>query len=268
MVRAMDRAETSFSAAAGPGRRIGHAVELHEAIGSTSDRARELLDLPGAAGTAVVAELQTDGRGRRGRTWTSPAGRNLMVSVAYRPRLAASDAWQLGLAVALAARDACRTIAPMDLKWPNDLVAEDGRKAGGVLIETVIDGERVSAATIGIGINVNWAVAEMPPEIAGTATSLAELTGGRVDRGALLAALLERLDAELAAIEAGDSPLDRYRAACRTLGSEVTVEIGTRMVDGVAMTIDEAGGLVLETVAGRETVTSGEVVRVRPAVPG
>lgn len=263
----MDRTETPFAEAARPGRRIGHAVEVHEVIGSTSDRARELLDVAGGAGTAVVAELQTDGRGRRGRTWTSPAGRNLAVSVAVRPRIAASDAWRLGLAVALAARDACRTVAPVDLKWPNDLVARDGRKAGGLLIETVIDGERVSAATIGIGINVNWAVAEMPPEIAGSATSLAELAGAPFDRGALLAALLERLDAELAAIEAGGSPLDRYRVACRTLGSEVSVEVGSRTIDGVAVAIDDAGALVVETSTGRETVTSGEVIRVRPAVP-
>lgn len=267
MVRTMDRPETPFAAAARPGRRIGHAVELHEEIGSTSDRARELLDATGGAGTAVVAELQTDGRGRRGRTWTSPAGRNLTVSVAYRPRIAASEAWRLGLGVALAARDACRTVAPVDLKWPNDLVAGDGRKAGGLLIETVVDGERVSAAVIGIGINVNWAVAEMPPEIAGSATSLGELAGAAVDRGALLAALLDRLDAELAAIDVGDSPLDRYRAACRTLGSEVTVEVGSRTIDGVAVAIDDAGALVVETSLGRETVTSGEVVRVRPVVP-
>lgn len=263
----MDRPETPFAAAARPSRRIGHAVELHHAIGSTSDRARELLAIPGGAGTAVVAEVQTDGRGRRGRSWVSPAGRNLMVSVADRPRLAASGAWRLGLAVALAARDACRTVAPVDLKWPNDLVAADGRKVGGLLIETVIDGGRVSAATIGIGINVNWAIAEMPPEIAGSATSLAELARAPVDRGALLLALLDRLDAELSGLEAGGSPLDRYRAACRTIGSEVTVGVGPRTIHGMAVAIDDAGALVVETSSGRETVTSGEVVRVRPVVP-
>lgn len=267
MVQAMDHPETPFAAAARPLRRIGHTVEVHETIGSTSDRARELLDVEGGAGTAVVAELQTAGRGRRGRTWSSPAGRNLAVSVAVRPRIAASDAWRLGLAVALAARDACRTVAPVDLKWPNDLVARNGRKAGGLLIETVIDGERVSAATIGIGINVNWAVDEMPPEIAGSATSLSELAGTPVDRGALLAALLDRLDAELTAIESGDSPLERYRAACRTIGGEVTVEVGSRTIDGRAVAIDDAGALVVATPSGRETVTSGEVVRVRAAVP-
>lgn len=263
----MDGPETPFAAAARPGRRIAHTLEVHATIGSTSDRARELLAVPGGAGTAVLAEVQTDGRGRRGRSWTSPAGRNLMVSVAFRPDIGASEAWRLGLAAALAARDACRTAAPVDLKWPNDLVAADGRKVGGLLIETTVNGEWMSAMTIGIGINVNWEIAEMPSGIAGSATSLGELAGGHVDRGALLAALLERLDKELAAVEAGSSPLDRYRAACRTLGSRVTVEVGSRTVDGMAVSIDDAGALVVETVSGLETVTSGEVVRVRPAVP-
>jgi BirA family biotin operon repressor/biotin-[acetyl-CoA-carboxylase] ligase len=267
MVRAMVRLETPFAAAARPGRQIGHAVELHETIGSTSDRARALLEAPDGAGTVVVAELQTEGRGRRGRTWSSPPGRNLTVSVAVRPAIAASDAWRLGLAVALAACDACRTVAPIDLKWPNDLIDVDGRKVGGLLIETMIDGDRLNAAIIGIGINVNWAAAEMPAEIAGSATSLAELAGAAVDRGVLLAELLERLDAELIAIEAGRSPLDRYRAACRTLGSEVTIEIGSRTIQGVAVALDEAGALIVETGSGRATVTSGEVVRVRSAVP-
>lgn len=267
MVHAMDLAETPFTAAARAGRRIGHAVEVHEALGSTNDRARELLADAGGAGTAVVAELQTDGRGRRGRTWTSTAGRNLTVSVAYAPRVAASAAWGLGMAVALAARDACRTVALVDLKWPNDLVALDGRKVGGLLIETMIDGDRLSAAIIGVGINVNWGIAEMPSEIAGSATSLRELAGAPVDRGALLGALLDRLDVELTAIEERVSPLDRYRAACRTIGSEVAVEVGPRTIQGVAVGIDDAGALLVETPAGREVVTSGEVVRVRTAVP-
>jgi BirA family biotin operon repressor/biotin-[acetyl-CoA-carboxylase] ligase len=263
----MDGLETPFAAAARPGRRIGHTVELHAAIGSTSDRARELLEVEGGAGTAVLAEVQTDGRGRLGRSWTSPAGRNLTVSVADRPRMTAAEAWRLGLAAALAAWDACRTVAPVDLKWPNDLVSADGRKLGGLLIETTIDGERVGAVTIGIGINVNWPIAEMPVQIAASATSLAELAGERVDRGALLATLLDRLDAELSAVEAGATPLDRYRAACRTLGSRVTVEVGPRSIEGLALAVDDSGALVVETPHGRETVTSGEVVRVRPALP-
>lgn len=254
----------SFAEVALPGRRIGHRVEAHASIGSTSDRARALLDEPGGEGTAVVAEEQLAGRGRRGRTWTSPPGVNLMMSVGVRPRLVATDAWMLGPAVALAARDACAVDAEVALKWPNDVVAAvDGRKLGGLLVETTVEGEALSAAVIGIGINVNWRVAGMPAEIAGAATSLAELAGRDVDRAALLGRLLAELDDELAAIEAGTSPLDRYRDACVTLGRHVVVDVGSSTLVGRARDLDDHGALVLETDDGVATVTTGEVVRAR-----
>lgn len=257
----------AWSAAARAGRRIGHAVEAHQRIGSTNDRARALLEGSGAEGIAIVAEEQTDGRGRRGRTWSSPPGRNLTVSVALQPRLDVAHAWQLGLAAALGAWRACGEVTAVALKWPNDVVAPDGRKLGGLLAETSLTGDRVATAVIGIGINVNWPRAEMPAEIAATATSLAELAGRSVDRVALLAALLEALDGEVARVEAGESPLARYRAACSTLGATVMVEVGERRIEGVAVDLDEAGALIVAAGGERVAVTSGEVTRVRPAVP-
>lgn len=258
---------TDFARAARPGRRIGHRVEIHEVIDSTSDRARDLLEAGGVEGVAIVAEEQRAGRGRRGRTWTSPPGRNLMLSVALRPQLAVDDAWQLGQAAALATREACLAVAPVALKWPNDVVSEDGRKVGGLLIETALDEGRVAAAVIGIGLNVNWDPAEMPPEFAGTASSLAQLAAGPVDRVALLDRLLDALDAEVAAIESGRSPLERYRAACSTVGAEVVVEVGQSRIEGRATQIDASGALVVATPGGLRRLTSGEVTRVRPAVP-
>jgi len=259
MLESLDR----FAVAGLPGRRIGHRVETHASIGSTSDRARDLLDSADGAGVAVVAEEQRAGRGRRGRTWQSPPGVNLTMSVAIRPRLAAADAWQLGLAAAIAARDACADIADVRLKWPNDLVAADGRKLGGLLVETAIDGDALASAVIGIGINVNWRVADMPAELSPTATSLSELAGVEVDRAALLSRLLAALDAGVAGVESGSSPLARYRAACTTIGQTVRVDIGTGLVVGEAIALDEQGRLVVSTPAGQVTVTSGEVVRAR-----
>lgn len=248
-------------------RRIGVGIEAHASIGSTNDRARELLDLPDGEGRAVVSEEQTQGRGRRGRTWLSPGGRNLMLSAAVRPSLAAADAWQLGMSAALAARTACSAAAPVRLKWPNDLVAADGAKLGGLLVETTIDGPRVAAAVIGIGINVNWPRAEMPVEIAEGSTSLAELAGRRIDRAELLASLLDELDDELVALEAGSSPLERYRESCATLGMTIEVLTGGARVDGRAIGIDAGGALVLETRNGPIALSSGEVVRVRAGAP-
>ena len=250
-------------------RRIGHRVERHTSIGSTNDRARELLEGADGHGSVVVAEEQTSGRGRRGRTWLSPPGRNLLMSVALVPELAAAEAWRLGLATALAVAEACDAVAPVALKWPNDIVAAaDGRKLGGLLIETMAEGDRLSGAVLGIGINVNWQRAEMPPDLQPDATSLADLAGGPVDREALLDRLLNGLEAEIASIEAGDSPLERYRARCSTLGSAVSVETVEGTVHGRAVDLDATGALVVEDRhGGRHVVTGGEVTRLRPAVP-
>ena len=239
---------------------------MHEAIGSTNDRARALLAAPDGEGVAVVAERQLQGRGRRGRTWASPPGLNLLISIGLRPRLRAADGWQLGQAAALAVRAACAVVAPVDVKWPNDLVDSDGRKLGGLLVETSVDGEALSEAVVGIGLNVNWRVADMPADLAGTATSLAELTGADLDRAELLARLLADLEDEVSALESGRSPLDRYRAACRTLGSLVEVDLRGRVVRGIATDLDPVGALVLATDDGPVTVTSGEVIRARPVV--
>jgi len=258
---------TDWQRADQPRRRIGRGVEAHATIGSTNDRARLLLDEHGVEGLAVVAEEQTGGRGRRGRTWLSPPGRNLMVSVAVRPRISAATAWQLGMGVALAAQKACSPLAPVGLKWPNDLVAGDGAKLGGMLIETTIDEVQVATAVIGLGINVNWPRSEMPAEIGAAATSLGELAGTEIDRADLLGSLLDALDDELTSLEAGLSPLGRYREACVTVGTDVGVDTTGGWIEGRAVEIDDGGALVVETAAGRVALTSGEIVRLRAGAP-
>ena len=248
------------------GRRIGHRIERHASIGSTNDRARELLSATDGDGAVVVADEQTAGRGRRGRSWESPPGRNLYISVAIVPALAAADAWRLGLATAVAVADAVKAVAPVALKWPNDVVDADGHKLGGLLIETIAEGDRLRGAGLGIGINVNWRRSEMPADLRRSATSLADLEGAPVDREALLSRLLDRLEAELVAVEIGASPLERYRARCSTLGTRVEVEVAEGVVSGRAVDLDETGALIVEEDGGRRhVVTGGEVPRVRPA---
>jgi BirA family biotin operon repressor/biotin-[acetyl-CoA-carboxylase] ligase len=249
--------------AARPGRRVGHAIEAHAVIGSTNDRARELLADPSSEGVVVVADAQSAGRGRRDRTWFSPAGRSLSMSAALRPRLAARDAWQLAFGTAVAVSEACDPVASTRLKWPNDVVDVEGRKVGGILIETVIEGDRVAGAVIGIGLNLDWPRADMPAEIRDSATSLAELGSVPVDRVALLSRLLDGLSTEVAGIEDGRSPLARYRERCRTLGTTVSVATGDRTIEGLAVGLDDEGALLLDTSDGRRRVESGEVLAVR-----
>lgn len=261
-----------WEGAADPARRIGRAVEFHRSIGSTNDRARALLASTEGAGVAVVADLQTDGRGRHGRTWSSPAGVNLMVSVGLRPTMAAADAWMLGAAVALALKEACERTLPAEaprlaLKWPNDVVDPQGRKVAGILVETSVAGDRLGSAVVGTGVNVNWSRADMPAEIARRAVALCDLAGSPVDRAGVLAAYLAALDRGVATLEAGASPLDAYRAASWLDGQAVLVAMGTRALEGRVAGIGDDGTLLLETRDGVVGLEHGEVVRVGEGVP-
>lgn len=254
---------TDWNAAARRGARIGHAIEVHPEIGSTNDRALAALRDVDGEGRVILAERQLAGRGRRGRTWDSPAGRNLTLSVGLRPRIDASRAPQLGMAAALAVRSAALAEAALLIKWPNDIVAGDGRKVAGLLLETAVRGDRLVQAVIGMGINVNWPRSEMPAHIADSATSLADLAGHDVDRVALLGRLLEALEMEIAAVEAEERLVDRYRQASWLDGRQVTVSLGAEELEGTALGVNDDGLLVLETDAGRRVLSSGEVVRVR-----
>jgi BirA family biotin operon repressor/biotin-[acetyl-CoA-carboxylase] ligase len=258
-----------WGAAARPGRRVGGSVEFHAEIGSTNDRARQAFEEPHGDGLAVVADRQLAGRGRMGRTWLSPAGVNLLVSVGLRLDLPADRAWWLSAAAALALRDAALAAtggaSPLAVRWPNDLVTADGLKVAGLLIETQIAGERLTAAVLGMGLNVNWLRSSMPADIAPTATSMADLAGTPIDRVALLGELLDALDREVLLVEAGTTPQARFQAASWLTGRSVEVETPAGRLTGVAGAIAENGGLVLDGPTIQTTVNVGEVIRVHAA---
>ena len=247
---------------------MGHTVEHHAEIGSTSDRARAALAETGGDGLAVVADRQLAGRGRMGRSWLSPSGTNLLVSIGIRLELPTDRAWWLAAAAALAVHEAAAPIARLSIRWPNDLVTQDGLKVAGLLTETQVEGDRVSSVVIGIGINVNWRRAAMPPDIARGATSLADLTGAPVDRVELLASLLAALDGELRQVETGDSPLARFQAASWLTGRAIEVETPAGRLTGVAGEIADNGGLILDGPSLRTTVSVGEVIRVHASAAG
>lgn len=243
-------------------------MEFHAEIASTNDRARAALAERGGEGLAVVADLQTAGRGRRGRTWISPPGANLLFSVGWRPAIAPRLAGLLGGSAALAARDACAALVPearLAIRWPNDVVDADGRKVAGLLVETALEGGELTEAVVGIGINVNWLPAEMPPEIGGSATSLQVLLGSPIDRVALLGSVLGALDAEVEALERGESPLPRLRDASWLDGREVEVDTGAATIAGRVAGIADDGSLLLDAEVGRLALSVGEVVRVQEA---
>src|ERR1044071_4481539 len=148
-----------------------------------------------AEGEIVVAEAQTQGRGRLGRRWESPPGINLYLSVILRPRLLPVHAPHITLMAGVALAE---TVAPLIkqapvIKWPNDILV-NGRKLAGVLSEAACDPQRIAHVILGMGLNVNYQVASMPPEIRQRATSVADLTGSPIDRESVTVRLIHNLD--------------------------------------------------------------------------
>ena len=248
-------------------------------VGQTGSTNADLLSLAASdaalTDVVLVADHQTAGRGRLGRTWEAPAGSSLLCSTLVRPDLPVDRLHLVTIAVAIAASDACDATAGVrpGLKWPNDLLVAgtDGvdRKLAGILAESVVREGRVQALVVGMGVNVNWP-AELPSDLAPIATSLNHAAGRAVDREDLLVAHLRALELRLGALDTADGRADllgRYRAASATLGRDVRVETAAGFVTGVASDVTDEGHLVLD--AGGETVTvaAGDVVHLRAVAP-
>ncbi|MPY67533.1 biotin--[acetyl-CoA-carboxylase] ligase [Deinococcus sp. SDU3-2] len=220
---------------------FGRALRYRGTLGSTQDEARAWADDPGGPaphGAVVVAERQTAGRGRRGRTWDTPHG-TLVFSVLLHGPLPLPDLALMPLAAGVALHAACEVGG---LKWPNDLLAPDGRKLAGILLEADLRGEEARRAVLGLGVNV----AAAPPGAAG----LHEFRPG-LTRAALLSRLLAELERWLSAPP--DEVLAAWRRSNLTLGREVRVKAARGEVSGTALDLD-AGGSLLVRLPGGSTV--------------
>ena len=210
-------------------------------------------------GVVAVADEQTAGRGRHGRTWSAEPGSALLVSVLLRPRLPPERLHLVTLAAAVAATDAVRIVGGLDarVKWPNDVVIDD-RKLAGILAEA--DG--AGAVVVGMGLNVRPDA--FPPELADVATALELRSTGPVDRADLLVAWLHALDAQLDSI---DGVVAVAAARSATLGRFVRVELANEQLTGEASRLTDDGYLVVTRADGTEQiVTAGDVIHLRPAV--
>ncbi len=226
---------------------LGSLPVIHRlpCVTSTQHVARDAIELGVArAGHIVLADEQTDGVGRRGRTWASPRGGFYASFVVPRDPLIAVRA---GVAVARALE---ASSIPVQLKWPNDLCVLE-RKLGGILIETVEE-----LALVGVGINL---AANPLPEAACLRDLKASVNPEEFARAVY---------AELTHEEVPKSILDAYRARLATLGRRVRVDLGTRDVVGRSLDVDAAGNLVVETDAGLVTVAAGDCVHLREARAG
>ena len=243
------------------------AFVLLDVSDSTNRVAMEMAENYAPHGTVVVADAQTAGRGRMGRRWMSPAGKNLYVSLLLRPSVPTVDATRLALVAGVALADAVEAVGvPASLKWPNDLYC-GGRKAAGILAEMASDPDGVRHVVIGVGLNVNMEEDDFPPDLRGAATSLRIYAGRAFRRVDVLARLLDAFGTRYAEfIEGGFASLrDGWDRRDFLRGRRVLLRRQGGEGWGTADGLDTVGALRFLPDGGPaiESVHSGEILDFR-----
>lgn len=241
---------------------IGNRLEYFDEVDSTNIRARKLAEEGAPHGTLVVADSQTAGKGRRGRSWTSPKGFGIWMSLVLRPPIRPVEASMLTLVAGMAVVKGIRRTTDLNamIKWPNDVVLS-GKKICGILTEMSTEEENIRYVITGIGINVN--MCSFPDEIGEKATSLKKELGKEVKRSYVIAAVAEAFEEyyEIFLRTCDMSGLiDEYHKALVNLEKQVTVLKPQDQYQGKALGIDCEGSLLVEREDGVvEAVISGEV---------
>ncbi|SDG09033.1 biotin--[acetyl-CoA-carboxylase] ligase [Klenkia brasiliensis] len=241
---------------------LWRSVEVVEEVGSTNAVLAARAADGEAEGLVLVAEHQVAGRGRLDRTWTSPPRAGMTVSVLLRPDVPLARRGWLSMLTGVALAESLSGTVRTSLKWPNDLLAPDGRKLAGILAE-VADG----AVVVGVGLNVSTTADELPA----TGTSLTLVADRPVDRAPVLLAYLRAFEERYRRwVEHAGDPVSSglatdYLAWCSTVGADVTVTLPDgSTLDGVAEAVDWDGRLVVRTAGGRYELAAGDVRHVRP----
>jgi BirA family biotin operon repressor/biotin-[acetyl-CoA-carboxylase] ligase len=247
---------------------LGVPVEHHASLGSTNDEAFRRADQGAAEGLVVIADAQTAGRGRQGRSWWDAPGSSLLFSILLRPSIPLPQCPLLALALACAVAEAGTDAVggPLDVKWPND-VLHAGRKVCGVLAESRVSGARLPVrpvVVIGAGINVNQSEADFPEELRARATSLRIAGAGRAFRSdEILTSILSRFE-RYVTLAAGGDAAGLWTAVTSRLpkpGAEVSLLSGGRRIDGIVEGITESGALRIQERGQTEitVVSAGEM---------
>ncbi len=238
---------------------LGHTLHLFERVGSTNTVLARLAEEGAPSGTIVIAEYQAEGRGRQERRWEAPAGSSLLLSLLFRPRWPAQQTHWITMLAGLAAATAIEAHSSLrvGLKWPNDVMIWDERngepqwrKAGGILLETQLDQDRVTRVVLGIGLNINIPGADLPAG-AVAATSLLAAGGRPLARIPILARLLQALEAHFEDADAGISPQPHWNERLITRDQTVRVTTPNEIIQGQALGSDEWGRLIVRTPDGK-----------------
>jgi BirA family transcriptional regulator, biotin operon repressor / biotin---[acetyl-CoA-carboxylase] ligase len=228
---------------------VGQSLVYLPETGSTNAEARRLAEKDAPDGTLVITDHQTAGRGRLDRRWEALPGSSLLMSLIFRPQLAPHQVQHLTMLGGLATADAveAETGLKVGLKWPNDLMI-GGAKAGGILAEVELSGDRILYALVGIGVNVNLDPERLPGPLLTRATSLSLELGRPVSRLALLWSLLKAIEIRYLALGTSRSRLQvEWAERLVTLGQQVIVSTGGTAWQGIAEGVDEDGALLVRS---------------------
>ena len=238
---------------------MGRKLEIHELLDSTNNRAKALAAEGAPHGTAVIADSQTGGRGRRGRSFFSPEHSGIYLTVILRPSCTPEQASLLTSMAAVATARAIEKTADADvkIKWVNDLYLGD-RKICGILSEAGMNMESGQLDHVAVGIGVNTARMAFPPELQEIATSVGNETGTVPDRNRLIAEILNELE-KLYDEQDSTAFLRESRRRSNVIGRDITVIEGEKRYPARAVDIDSRGRLIIETPEGRTRLNYGEV---------
>lgn len=246
------------------GRTVGRELVCLSTVDSTNDEAKRRAVAGAGEGLAVLADGQTGGKGRRGRSFVSPAGKGLYLSVLLRPTCSLSELMWLTSWTAVAVCDGIEAACGVrpGIKWTNDIIL-NGKKLCGILTELGMEGEtgQLQYAVVGAGINVTQTAEDFGPGVADVAVSLEQALGKAPRRSELAAAILTALDEMYAAFPREKARyLERYRADCLTVGKYVKLLRGDREERAFAQAVDDDFALIVRHPDGRrERVDAGEV---------
>lgn len=244
---------------------IGRDIHLFSEVASTNTLAMEMASAGAPEGTVVIAEAQSGGKGRLGRKWISPKG-NLYLSVVLRPTIPTHKAPLITLMGAVATASAIRTTCALKagIKWPNDILIS-GKKVSGLLTEMSAEQDRIRHIVLGIGLNVNMEMGELPPEVRGLTTTLAGEAGARIDRTALLQQILRDIEYwYLKFVNHEADILEEWKKLNLTIGNRVTVSGAGEAFEGLAQGVDHEGRLLIKLDDGTiRAVAAGDVSVVK-----
>lgn len=244
---------------------IGKEIIHFNSIPSTNDSAKEYAMKKAKEGLVITAEEQLEGRGRRGRTWASPKGTGIWMTILLRPKISPSQAPKFTLLTAVAVAKAIKDVTNLDvqIKWPNDLII-NSKKVCGILTEMSAEMDIINYVIIGIGVNVNAMQEDFPVEVEQRAISLAQVLGKKVSRKDLARRILENIEERYFDFIQSmnfENILQEWRNLSYTLGKQVRATLNREEIIAIAEDINQDGALILRTKNGdRVEISYGDVM--------